>query len=758
MSATAGSSLVPPVALETVLVTRELECRPERAADFKSESAALVGLIKALKDSGATVLQEIAETALRLCKAHSAAISIAEEEHGRRICRWHAAAGRWSAFRGQSMPREASPCGTVLDHNVPLLMSYPERHFNGFFSGTGVPPLAEVLLVPFQVAGRKVGTVWVIAHDESRRFDREDLRLLASLSEFAAVAYQVVRQDAHARETLAKEVAGSHLLRGISASMVHERDVRALYEQILDAAATMMHSDFASMQMLQGEGNDLLLLAWRGFHPESARFWQRVTADSGSSCGAALRTGQRVVVADIEQSPMLAGTEDLREYRRSEIRSVQSTPLISREGQLVGILSTHWREPHEPSDDDLRLFDVLARLATNLLERMRTDQALREVNHRKDEFLAMLSHELRNPLAPLSTGLELLQRAANTPELVGSIHSMMGRQLSHLVRLVDDLLDLSRVTRGKIDLRRAPLDLRVAIEAALELVKPLIEQHQHQLRVEHAGEPLPINGDLHRLTQVLANVLSNAAKYMNARGTIRLRSQVEAGEAIVRIEDTGFGIPPAHLEQVFDMFSQVPEHHARRGAGGLGIGLALARRLIGLHGGSIAAESRGLGCGSTFTIRLPLATWTNLPNPGTSTDLAPVVIPRRVLIVDDNEDAAKTLCTALESMGNEVRVAHSAPAALASLRTFSPEILLLDIGMPNVDGYELARQLRSLPGGDRFVLAAITGWGQDSDRARAHAAGFDHHLTKPVGLQSVVTVLNAAPPDKIDSRVVVGSF
>jgi signal transduction histidine kinase len=287
---------------------------------------------------------------------------------------------------------------------------------------------------------------------------------------------------------------------------------------------------------------------------------------------------------------------------------VQSTPLTTRAGQLVGVLSTHWRQPHQPTSGELRFFDVLARLAADLLERSETDQALREADRHKDEFLAVLSHELRNPLAPLSTGLEVLRRAAHQPELVESTRSMMSRQLSHLVRLVDDLLDLSRITRNKIDLQRRTLELRVAVEAAIELCRPLIDQNQHQLIVELDDGPLRVHGDQERLTQVIANVLHNAAKYTDPQGVITMSCGAESNQAVVRIKDSGLGIPTEQLGNVFEMFSQVPEHRTRgNGGGGLGIGLALSRRLIELHGGSITAHSEGLGHGSEFRIQLPLA-------------------------------------------------------------------------------------------------------------------------------------------------------
>ena len=728
--------------LEEILVTANLARRSTRVPDFAAESAALVGLMRALQEADANILQRLAEAALKLCRAHSAGVNIEEEEQGRRVFRWHGTAGRWVPHVREAEPRAMRLCSMVLDRNVPQLMAHPERHFDDL--GAGLPPLAETLVVPFAVDGATVGTVWVVAHDGSRSFDREDLRLLASLSEFAAVAFQVLRRTEQLQHALSRERAGSELLQAVSAGLIRESGDDSLYQQILDAATAIMHSGFASIQTVE-EGN-LRLLAWRGFHPDSGRFWQLVHNDSVTSCGKALHTGERCIIADTEQAEVLAGTGDLVEYRRSGIRAVQSTPLRSHSGELIGVVSTHWRAPYEPTAAELRLFDVLARLTADLMERSKADQALREDARRKNEFLAVLSHELRNPLAPLTTGLELLRRPENKPDLIEGIHSMMDRQVSHLTRLVNDLLDLSRISRGTIELQRAPLGVHVVIEAAVELVKPLIDQRRHQLIVEHDGGALSVNADLARLTQVLANVLGNAAKYTDVEGTIRVRAGAEDGQAVIRVRDSGLGIPAAQLEEVFEMFTQVREHRVRSGGGGLGIGLALSRRLIELHGGSIEATSKGLGQGSEFIIRLPLASAADSLNGNAHAGADAPVVSRKLLIVEDNVDAADTLRASLESLGHMVCVARDGSEGLTLFSEFAPEIVLLDIGLPGMDGYEAARRIRQMAGGGNVSLVALTGWGQKSDRVRAADAGFDAHLTKPATLDSVTSVLNALYP------------
>jgi signal transduction histidine kinase/ActR/RegA family two-component response regulator len=726
------------VPLEEVIAITELDDRPARAPDFESESRALVGLMKALREADANVLQKLAETALSLCRAHSAGVSLEEEQQGRRVFRWHGAAGRWAPFIGRAVPRDASPCGVVVDRNVPLLMRHPGRHFT--FPYADVPPITEALLVPFTADGVAVGTIWLGSHDQSRRFDREDLRVLASLGECASLAYRALARNAAMQVALVKERADFALLRAISAALIRENDIDALYEQILDAATSIMGSERASLQIL-GEGK-LCLLGWRGFDAASVRYWQEVRADSASACGRALSRKERVVIEDTELCEVLAGTKDLAEFRRAGIRSVQSTPLISRTGELVGILSTHWRAPHSPAAGELRLLDVLARMAADLIERARTEQAMREVDRRKDEFLAILSHELRNPLAPITTGLELLRRPDNPPELIASIHLMMSRQISHLTRLVNDLLDLSRITRGTIELQRATIELSGVIGAAVDLARPLIDQRGHDLVVEQPVRSPCVNGDLERLTQVVSNVLGNAARYTDPGGRIHLVVRNEDGYALIIVRDSGLGIPAGQLEQVFGMFAQVPEHRARGGGGGLGVGLALARRLIELHGGTIVARSAGLGHGSEFVIRLRLADAAELSDEVMRHGVNDAhAAGRRILIVEDNVDAADSLRTALESLGHTVRTAQDASEGLAAVDEFSPQAVLLDIGLPGIDGYEAARRVRSSLG--RGVqLIAVTGWGQERDRERARQAGFDAHLTKPISIGALASVLN----------------
>jgi signal transduction histidine kinase/CheY-like chemotaxis protein len=373
--------------------------------------------------------------------------------------------------------------------------------------------------------------------------------------------------------------------------------------------------------------------------------------------------------------------------------------------------------------------------ASDITARKEAEQTLHQTDRAKDEFLAVLGHELRNPLAALSTALELLERARAKPELVDSVRPMMRRQLAHLQRLVDDLLDVSRLSCGRAVLQNTPLDLRTAVAAAIEQCWPLIHERGHDLAANLARERVPIRGDSQRLTQVIGNLLTNAAKYSADGGKITLTCASEASEAVIRIADTGFGIPPHRLEMLFVMFNQVPEHATLGGTGGLGIGLALARRLVELHGGSIEATSAGLGAGSEFIVRLPLALEPAAHGTGSETrpesEWRASQIARRVLIVDDNVDAADSLRLMLEIRGHDVRATYDGSSALETLQEFDAEVVLLDLGMPRMDGLEVARRIRALPLRATPRLIALTGWGQPEDKHRTSEAGFDAHLTKP---------------------------
>jgi len=396
----------------------------------------------------------------------------------------------------------------------------------------------------------------------------------------------------------------------------------------------------------------------------------------------------------------------------------------------------------------LRARERQYQIREHLAERARAEEALRLADHRKDEFLATLGHELRNPLAPLLTGLQLLRASGLQDPAVIRVSGVMERQIAHLVRLVNDLLEVSRITRGLIHVDRVAVDLMSIINAAVETCRPAIDASRHQLTIDSCAEPLTVNGDAVRLTQVFANLVTNAAKYTTERGHIRVRLRADDGRAVVSVSDDGIGIAPDQLTSVFEMFTQLDRSN-RLGQGGLGIGLTLVRSLVEMHGGTVTAHSEGIGKGSEFIVSLPLA-----PAAAAHTSKQPMpqrFPPRRVLIVDDNHDAAETLGELLTTLGATVRVAHSGHAALDMLDTFEPEAILLDIGMPELDGYDVARSIRSNDRHANLLIIALTGWGQAEDERRSRAAGFDHHIVKPPDIVRLHDLL-ANSADRLRAR------
>jgi PAS domain S-box-containing protein len=390
------------------------------------------------------------------------------------------------------------------------------------------------------------------------------------------------------------------------------------------------------------------------------------------------------------------------------------------------------------------------RMAGSLIdisERKASEILLQQSNRAKDEFLATLAHELRNPLAPLRTGLQILKKPSVTEPTVRRTLDTMDRQLTHMVRLIDDLLDISRINSGKIRLELARTSLRAAVQTALELSRPAIDAAGHALSVELPEQDIELHGDETRLAQAFGNLLNNAAKYTPPGGQVRLRMWQEGSQAFVEIQDNGIGIPPELLDQVFGLFAQV-EGSGHRAAGGLGIGLFLVRSLVQMHGGSVRAASPGTGQGCTFTVQLPCLP----PAQDAATDgpareeQAVASSAARVLVVDDNEDAADTLTTFLGMLGVQARAVHDGPSALPAAVDFAPDLVLLDIGLPGMDGYEVARAMRRQPQLARVTLVALTGWGAEDDRRRAMEAGFDQHLTKPVDLKVLEDMLRHVPP------------
>jgi signal transduction histidine kinase len=424
------------------------------------------------------------------------------------------------------------------------------------------------------------------------------------------------------------------------------------------------------------------------------------------------------------------------------LHSAAVLPLRAR-GRTLGVLTLAFGPSGrrlEPSE--FALAEDLAGRAGIALDNARLYKDVERADRQKNEFLSMLAHELRNPLAPIRNAAEVLRLAGPEQPQVRWAREVIDRQLTHLVRLVDDLLDLSRITRGKIAYKPEPTDLRVVVQHAIEASRPAIEQARHRLEVHVPAEAVWVNGDPARLTQVLTNLLNNAAKYTEDGGRVSLTLTREGNEAVVRVRDTGVGIPAEMLGAVFDLFTQV-DRSLDRSQGGLGLGLTLVKRLVAKHGGTVEAHSEGPGQGSEFVVRLPV-----MSEPPPVATVAPNGRPTaagclRVLLVDDNVDGADSLAALVRLSGHETRVAHDGPGALELAAAFRPQVVVLDIGLPGLTGYEVARRLRADADLSGATLVAVTGYGRDEDRERTREAGFNHHMVKPVVFADLLALLTA---------------
>jgi PAS domain S-box-containing protein len=428
--------------------------------------------------------------------------------------------------------------------------------------------------------------------------------------------------------------------------------------------------------------------------------------------------------------------EILARISRGERIEHFETIRVSKHGRLIDISLTV-----SPIRDSEGRVVGASKVARDISDRKRIDKALQEANQRKDQFIALLAHELRNPLAPLRNGLHVIRLAGTDTTAIVQAREMMDRQLSHMVRLVDDLLDISRVSQNKMELRRSRVLLKDVISSAVETARPAIEEAGHELNISLAPEPVYLDADLTRLAQVFSNLLNNSAKYTERGGRIWLAVERQDGDVIVSVRDTGLGIPANDLPRIFDMFSQV-DRSVERSTGGLGIGLALVKGLVEMHGGTVTATSEGQSKGSTFVVKLPVLESTAAPVLDVPSSEPPHAGPRRrILVVDDNRDSANSMAIMLRLMGNDVRTAHDGIEAIETAEEFRPKALLMDLGMPKLNGYEATQRIREQPWGRDMIIIAMTGWGQEADRTQSHEAGCDGHLVKPVNLSDLESLL-----------------
>jgi PAS domain S-box-containing protein len=443
----------------------------------------------------------------------------------------------------------------------------------------------------------------------------------------------------------------------------------------------------------------------------------------------------------------------LSRLRRGERIEHYETVRVAKGGRALDISLTI-----SPIRDEHGNLLGASKVARDITAQKRAQRELEQADARKNEFLALLAHELRNPLGPIRHAAKILGARAPSPDEVKWATSIIDRQTEHMTRLVEDLLDVSRITRGTIELRRERVDIAAILRSAVESSSALVEKSRHQLKVTPPAEPLYVEGDPTRLTQVVANLLDNAAKYTNPGGRLWLSAKREDELAVIRVKDSGIGISSDILPRIFDMFTQAGQP-VERTQGGLGVGLSLVEKLVQLHGGSVSAYSAGVGAGSEFTIKLPA-----MPKGAktVSTQQAPAAAqepPRklcRVLVVDDNEDSAESLGMLLRIMGHDVKTANDGEGAIVLAETFKPDVAILDIGLPKLNGYDLAKQIRAQHWARDVVLVALTGWGQEEHRRRSAESGFNHHLTKPVEFDVLQQILAAAerclPAERLAAR------
>jgi PAS domain S-box-containing protein len=742
---------------------------------------------------------------------------------------------------GEPMDLDSCPMAVMLREarpvrNVEIVVERPDG------SRRNVLPHPEPIL---DAAGKVVGGVNMLVDITERK--RAEAELAAT------------------RDRLALQVHALTRLHELAMRLVGTADFSAALQMILETLVELHDADFGMLSTYDPLSRELRRAASIGLDEPTLSILGR-TAPVGQGAGAgsmAVSTRSHVVVEDVETDARFIG---LREVARSAgIRAMHCTPIITRTGDIVGVLTVYFRATRRPSELETQLADMCAghaaeridferhRLALRATEQLpytigeamdygvwicdpagrntyasesflrmiglsqeqysatpwnavlhpedaaetiaawrecvatgahwdrefrvratdgtwrpvlsrgqpvrneageitawagihldigrlkKVERELREADQRKDEFLAMLAHELRNPLAPLCTGLEVL-RLSTDATVCAQARTMMERQLKQMVRLIDDLLVVSRISRGKIELRRERVDLKRIVTDAVEASRPTLDSMRHELSVMLPREPLYVDADSARLAQVFGNLLNNAAKYTEPGGHIVVHVERETDGVAVKVIDDGVGIPPRMLDKVFDLFVQV-DPSLERTHGGLGIGLTLVKRLVDMHGGSVEARSAGERRGSTFIVRLPVVE----AEPARAADDAVSASPDaacRILVVDDNRDAATTLSMLLQLMGHEVQIAHNGSDALACAQSFRPHAILLDIGLPSLNGYDVCRHLRHQPWGREVMIVALTGWGQQADYKRSRQAGFDEHLVKPVAPEALREVVD----------------
>jgi signal transduction histidine kinase/DNA-binding response OmpR family regulator len=577
------------------------------------------------------------------------------------------------------------------------------------------------------------------------------------------VKRQAEQQVAIAHEQAARAAAETDMRRAAYIADASEQLAASLdYDETVTCAVRLPIPILAEIAVLQPSGGSR-----RGERPRIASIHPTIEAaltdQTGFLLGPELQACSNLVMRSGRVECMAPGElvrshvgDDLRhEFDRRpfdssfdpSIAAAMVLPLVAR-GKVLGTLTLARIREGAYSQLDVSLAGTLAGRIAVAIDNANLFRKIQEGDRRKDEFLATLSHELRNPLAAISNALECMEVAADSPNIVEEARAILRRQILYVVRLVDDLLDVSRITRGKIRLRKEIVELRDILDGAITAVRSMVDERGHRLAVTLPKQPVHLHGDRTRLEQAIGNLLNNAAKYTPPGGQVDLRAEIDRGQVAIHVADTGAGIPADQLHTIFDLFAQ-GDRTLDHSQGGLGIGLTLVRSLITLHGGEIEAASDGPGHGSEFTIRLPVATTPSNLEATAAVDSAPAAVNgtppanhRRILLVDDNVDLATATAALLRAIGHEVHLCHDGREALERFPEVRPEVVFVDIGLPGISGHDVARAIRTHPEGEGLLLVAMTGYGQADDRRRSREAGFDLHLVKPVSLNALENVLS----------------
>ena len=556
-------------------------------------------------------------------------------------------------------------------------------------------------------------------------------------------------------ESLNAEVNALNIFLRINSRFINEADASTVYMDLLDAAVLLTGADCGNMQLIADDDETLEIVAHKGCSDEFLRRYSKISGTT-TICSEAKEKRSRIIVDDVSQCTIF--DEENRLFMVDEgMVCIQSTPMLSVSDKLLGMMSTHYKSPHQFNERELRVIDLLARQAADVIERVRIEEALRvsenharklvreleEADENKNEFLNALSHELRNPLAAISAGLQILN-ITQDPNQTAKAKEIMNRQMSQLCHLVDDLLDLTRISNNRVELKKEILDLNALALSAAEDNEPLFEKKGVKLITETKGDPLYVNVDSTRIKQIVGNLLTNALKFTNRGGETLMSIYMENNESVICVKDTGIGIEPELQQRLFIPFTQADTSLDRQN-GGLGLGLSIAKGIAELHGGSVSIFSEGLGKGSTLKIRLPLHQYDTIQKPLKMQKNNKKNRPLKILLIEDNQDFCDILRWALKLLGHDVITAKDGMTGVTKAEDYFPNVIFCDIGLPDIDGFEVAKRIRTNDAVKDVFLIALTGYAQQRDIERALQAGFNQHLSKPIDIETIKNLLNRIP-------------